>query len=160
MKLYLNYKEIMRFWDFVDKPNKKECRLWLGSLNIDGYGQFWLNKTTKRASRVMWTIFNGRIPKGLLICHRCDNLQCVELAHLFIGTPSDNVQDMHKKGRASQKNKAQGEAVGRSKLKNNQIEAIRQLKGTLSERAIAKLYNVNHGTIGAIHRNKTWRKIK
>jgi hypothetical protein len=37
----------------------------------------------------------------MVICHHCDNPRCVRLAHLFLGTPADNVHDMHRKGRGA-----------------------------------------------------------
>lgn len=50
-------------------------------------------------SRVSWEWHKGEIPKGLLVCHHCDNPKCFRIEHLFLGTPSDNMQDMVKKKR-------------------------------------------------------------
>lgn len=50
-------------------------------------------------SRACWEFHNGKIPKGIFICHTCDNPKCFLLEHLFLGTPLENMQDMINKKR-------------------------------------------------------------
>lgn len=47
--------------------------------------------------RVAWEVTNGPIPKGISVCHRCDNPPCCNPQHLFLGTQSDNNLDMVEK---------------------------------------------------------------
>lgn len=57
-----------------------------------------------KASRLIWTLLNGPIPDNHFVCHRCDNVRCINPAHLFVGTQSDNMRDaVAKKRTARQK---------------------------------------------------------
>jgi hypothetical protein len=86
-----------RFFAKVQKTDG--CWLWTASLNKAGYGQIYAEGRPQHASRISWRIHNGAIPAGLHVCHHCDNPRCVRPDHLFLGTRSDNMQDMLAKGR-------------------------------------------------------------
>ena len=86
-----------RFFDKFDKVDSG-CWEWNATLR-NGYGALKVEKKTCGAHRVSWMIHNGNIPSGVCICHRCDNPKCVNPAHLFMGTHSDNMKDAYEKGR-------------------------------------------------------------
>lgn len=75
------------------------CLEWTGSKNSKGYGKRWDGARLQYVHRLTWAESNGPIPDGMVVCHRCDNPSCYRLEHLFIGTQSDNIHDMHRKGR-------------------------------------------------------------
>jgi hypothetical protein len=86
-----------KFYSRVDKSN--DCWLWTGPRHPRGYGMTFFSGKTAFAHRVAWTLDNGAIPDGMVICHKCDNPPCVNPGHLFIGTQADNNRDRHAKGR-------------------------------------------------------------
>lgn len=93
--------EVERFWSYVDRSGGLEaCWPWVGGSDVkDGRGRFWIGNTTEYASRFAWSATYGEVPESLFVLHRCDNPPCCNPLHLFLGTLSDNTQDMLAKGR-------------------------------------------------------------
>jgi hypothetical protein len=93
--------------------------------------------------------------------HRCDNPACVRAeadpatSHIFIGTHTDNMRDMERKGRA---NKAFGERHHSSKLTAEQAREILAARGMMSGPALARRYGVTHGTVYRIMSGRGWRR--
>jgi len=78
-----------------EQPNG--CWLWTGANNYK-YGHFKLNNEIY-AHRASFILHKNEIPKGMLVLHKCDVPLCVNPEHLFLGTYSENMHDMVKKGR-------------------------------------------------------------
>ena len=86
---------------FNSKIEKIESGCWIftGWKDRQGYGSaYWKGKNIP-AHRLSWIIHNGMIPKGLSVCHSCDNPSCVRIDHLWLGTPKENMLDMIRKNR-------------------------------------------------------------
>lgn len=66
------------------------CLAWTGS-GVNGYGRIGINGKHKLVHRVMWEMFIGEIPKGLILDHLCRNRKCVSLNHLEIVSQRKNI---------------------------------------------------------------------
>ena len=73
---------------------ENECHIWIGSHNKEGRGTIHYRGKTASVPRVIMFL-EGKLPSmksKLLVCHTCNNPQCCNMEHLFIGTNSDNRQ--------------------------------------------------------------------
>lgn len=147
---------VPRFWAWVDKKGPDECWSWIGNLESTGYGRIYYQGKTRKAHRLSWELHYGTIPDGMFVCHHCDNPACVNPAHLFLGKPADNSNDMVSKGRA-----ASGEKHGTCKLKEVDIPTIRQMAAAgLTYTEIGKRYEVAYGVISRAVRCETWKHVQ
>lgn len=75
------------------------CLTYMRARSPFGYGVVRHDGKTWRAHRLAWHLVCGPIPQGLHLLHHCDNPPCLEVAHLYLGTQSQNMQDRLSRGR-------------------------------------------------------------
>lgn len=147
----------------IPEPNTG-CWLWTRRLGPAGYGALTVRGRPQLAHRVAYVVHRGPIPDGLWVLHRCDTPACVNPAHLFLGTHTDNVRDMVAKGRVSRHGanplKIRGELNCNAKLTADDVRAIRAAHaGGASQRGLARDYGVTHQLIGFVVRGEIWRHV-
>lgn len=141
---------------------KTGCWNWVASKNKSGYGYFRFNQRTLLAHRASFIIYNGEITGGLHVLHKCDNPSCVNPEHLFLGTHSDNMNDMASKGRCVfQNNIMVGESHVSSKLCSGDVIEIKRLilSGSFSGYEIARKFSVSRKLIYNIQKGIAWKHI-
>jgi hypothetical protein len=74
-------QEFSDLWDRIYKFEETGCWLWQASLS-QGYGQVTLGGKNRLVHRLFYEHFEGPIPEGMELHHRCDNTNCVNPEHL------------------------------------------------------------------------------
>lgn len=130
-------------WD-ADCATNTPCRTDTGGfIAKNGYRIIDTNRKLSYAHRNAWIKEHGPIPKGMDVCHRCDNRACDNIDHPFLGTRGQNLRDMAAKGRGRNQ-----------KLTPGVVSNIKQLlTDGASQRAVARqcgisqrlVFNVNAG---------------
>jgi predicted DNA-binding protein (UPF0251 family) len=159
MLLTINTKIIQSFWRKVAQtPNLGECWIWNAHKNRQGYGYAWNGKKVIYAHRMSWTIAKGEIPNGLWVLHKCDNPQCVNPNHLFLGDGKDNAADCVSKGR---KRVSIGEEHWKAKLSKGDVFKIQSLYKTTDKtmEQIAKRFKVSLQCVQRIIHGRAWRHL-
>jgi len=142
-----------RFWSKVDREGRNEyqCWLWTAATNSGGYGKIKVDGTHEPAHRVAYQLAENE--KGeRYVCHQCDNPQCVNPEHLYLGTPSQNLQDMYDRGRRD----ATGENNPNAKLDADDVETIRERSDNATNRELANEFGVASSTISMIVTGRRW----
>lgn len=144
-----------RFWSRVTKTDS--CWIFIGSnMPTKGYGRIGrgpMNGGYEMAHRLSWMIHFGPIPDGKHVLHNCpirDNPKCIHPDHLFLGTNLENIQDMHRKGRAS---------FGiTSKIDWKEVHEIHALSASgMMLKDIALHFNLSATHISMIVSGKRWK---
>ncbi|MDQ5870783.1 MAG: HNH endonuclease [Acidobacteriota bacterium] len=159
-----------RFWSKV-QGSDEGCWLWLGSRGSKGYGQLRIfdgpigdTGRLVRAHRISYELNVGPIPTGLWVLHHCDNPPCVRPDHLFLGTVSDNAQDMLRKGRGvfqqHPERHPRGEAHPMAKLSIEDVAELRRLREIgWSQNALSRRFRTTQSNVWRIIHGHNWKAV-
>lgn len=177
----LTQVQLNNFWKKVKRTDT--CWNWIGGKTERGYGRFGAFGKKFQAHRLCFIIHFGIIPaERPCVCHRCDNPACVNPAHLFSGTHSDNMKDMVSKGRAVNvgnlppdcrqfgdnngsrihpESRPRGECNALAKITEKDVLEMRMdySSGTISQIQLASKYGIKQPQISRILRRVSWSHI-
>ena len=152
-----------RFWAKVSVGELEECWLWTATKTRFGYGSFRVGSLTdgtrrkEMAHRVAYMLSTGKdIPAGMVVMHSCDNPQCVNPAHLSVGTYSENGKQAYDRQRRFSTVKPR-EGHPRARLTESQVSYIRKVGNSRTLKSMAEEFNVSKSTIDAVRRNVNWK---
>ena len=86
---YMISNVLENFWSKVNKTDS--CWNWTACKNKDNYGQFWLEGKPYKVHRIVYEMYYGKIPSGLVLDHLCRNKRCCNPEHLEAVTNKENI---------------------------------------------------------------------
>ena len=137
---------------FLAAPEQTDdCILWPFSQRGHGYG---VTARNKGVHVVVCEHFHGPRPDGMDACHsHTGNRHCINPRHLRWDTRAANVADAIAHGTV-----ARGERNGHAKLTEAQVTEMRERYkgGGISQRALAREYEVSQSTVKDILAGRRW----
>ena len=148
LKSYEQKKEIIkkRFENYIIK--KDGCWEWKIA-KVQGYGVFKFNRKMYKAHRISWELHFGEIPKDKFVLHKCNNKECSNPDHLYLGSYIENRIDLANSGTSKQKLLNKDQIIKIKKLLNIGVPCNR----------ISKDFNIRYATILSLKKGKTWKEI-
>ena len=145
-----------KFWERVHVGNGDECWEWALKADSNGYGDYRLGPGRRyKTHRIAFFLGHGKDPGELLVCHACDNPTCCNPAHLWIGTPRDNILDCHSKGRNAD---VTGENNGTASMTDATAKGILEdlVAKEMKVKDIALKWGVHRARVTEIKMGKVW----
>lgn len=133
-----------------------DCLIWPFNRIPNGYGMFGYLGKMYYAHRYMCELVNGPPPEGHEAAHSCGNgkLGCANPKHLSWKTKSENRLDALRHGTG-----VRNRSGPKGSLTDEQVLAIRRLKGQETQDRIAEMFNISAPRVRAIFTGKIYRRV-
>lgn len=73
-------------------PMESSCQRWRWAHCRKGYGWTWNGRRCVRAHNLYWIMQRGAIPRGMVLDHLCRVRDCINVDHLEVVTPTENIR--------------------------------------------------------------------
>lgn len=138
----------------IRRHNSDECLIWPFA-SQHGYGVVQYEGKMTKVHRVACRIFNGPPPTPEHeVAHNCNVSLCCNGRHTRWATHAENEDDKKKFG-----TRPRGEKHGRTLLSEYQVREMFALKGTDTQRNIAKRFGVSFNIVNGIFTGRNWSHI-
>lgn len=142
--------------DIAMKYEGEDCLIWPFYRDAEGRGTVYFSGGGRSlASRYVCSLEHGSPPTDKHeAAHSCGNGHggCVNRKHLRWATPKENAYDKILHG-----TKLAREKHNMAKINSEIANAIRTLKGKLSQKDIGNLFGISRSAVGKINSGKTWK---
>ena len=167
-------KDGRRIHERMSVDEQTGCWLWHGAKTKRGYGVAGFNGRMRLVHREVWRISVAEIQNGKFLCHTCDNPQCINPAHCYVGTHKDNMRDMVSRGRhwAMQQPERARRVFSENGKRNTWMKGERNHKAKLTEQQAKEIkgdkrptkilmaeYGVGRTTIQGIRSGRRWKHV-
>jgi len=108
VKLFRTKEEILKI--IYDKCiNEDGCVVYTGAIQLNAkgnktYPSIYYNGKTHKGHRLIYSLLKGEIGNNFVL-HKCDNMQCINIEHLYLGGAKENALDMTNRKRTFAQNK-------------------------------------------------------
>ena len=117
------------------------------------------NGRSFKTHRVIAELFFRDLKPGELIMHSCDNPQCINPAHLTIGTPESNTKDCVLKKRHKPADNT-GSKNGMSILNESKVKDIRLLASQgVDNTRLSLQFGVAEHTVYQVVKRMSWKHV-
>lgn len=151
----LTHEALLKGWKKYMRSSvpSQDCLPWQGpkignpKVKTKNYGYLQIQNIRVYAHRLAYTLFVGPVPNTKVVCHRCNNKECVNSSHLYLGTRGLNALDAGRDGLLPHK------------LTRDQVELARAeyATGFMSQQALATKYGVGLTTMHFALKRRTHR---
>lgn len=133
------------------RPGTNGCLVWQLSPS-NPKPQIEIKGVLVRVTRLMYQMVSGEaIPRGMVVCHKCDNPRCVAFDHLYLGSLKRNRRDVS----ASRRTPTQ-------RMTWAAVRVVRHMKGSFTRSEVAELFGVSKQNVSdawrAKRRSFSWMK--
>jgi hypothetical protein len=132
------------------------CIEWPFGCTKDGYGRVAYKGRLWLVHRLAYKIKHGKVDASKEVCHTCHNPPCFNARHLYEGTHSQNMNDMHESGRV-----ARGSKHPKSKLTERMVRYAKHYRKCYGIRVsrLAEYYGVSEPLMSEALRGLVWKHV-